>query len=81
MARSKENYKTSKSDFIRYLYNEGKRKGTDKHPNFYSEIIRFVNSTEGQETFKKFQQIEPSKLGISVSPVKNIQDILKRAFQ
>jgi hypothetical protein len=78
MSRSKENYNhVSRSDYIRYLYREGQRKGIHKHPDFYSEIIKFVDSDEGQESLKKFIQLDPKSLGIeSSTPCQ----IIKRAF-
>jgi hypothetical protein len=71
-------YHQNNSDFIRYLYQEGVRKGIHKSENFYSEIIKFVNSKEGQEAFEKFICINPEKLGISTVPP--ISHIFKRTF-
>ncbi len=70
MSRSKENHsQLSHQDYIRYLYQEGVRKGIHKKSNFYSELIKFVNSSQGQEGFNKFinlyyfpMQIEQGKL-------------------
>lgn len=53
------------SDFIRYLYHEGIRKGIHHHPSFYSEVLKFAKSTEGRKSYQKFISINPKKFGIS----------------
>ncbi len=78
MSGSKENYnQATRSDYIRYLYREGQRQGIQNNPNFYSEIIKFVDSPEGQESLKKFIQLDPESLGISPSRPSHV---IKRAF-
>ncbi|CAB4152090.1 hypothetical protein UFOVP685_34 [uncultured Caudovirales phage] len=78
MSRSKENisYET-RSHFIRYLYQEGQRKGAHKDPNFYPELIKFVDTTEGQDAFIKFSRIDQRRVGI---PVQSAPQLIKRAF-
>jgi hypothetical protein len=79
MSRSKENYfNPQKSHFIRYLYQEGQRQGVDKNPNFYSELIKFVNTPEGQASFEQFKSIDPYRLGICVQ---STPQIINRAFK
>jgi hypothetical protein len=53
------------SDYIRYLYQEGVRKGSHSSPNFYPSIIKFAKSPEGRATYLKFISINPNKLGIN----------------
>jgi hypothetical protein len=53
------------SDFIRYLYQEGVRKGAHINPSFYSEIIKFAKSPDGRNAYQKFISINPGKFGIS----------------
>lgn len=78
MSGSKENYnKATRSDYIRYLYREGQRQDIQKNPNFYSEIIKFVDTPEGQESLKKFIQLDPYILGITKSRPSHL---IKRAF-
>lgn len=78
MSRSKENHsQLSHQDYIRYLYQEGVRKGIHKKSNFYSELIKFVNSSQGQEGFNKFINLSPHRVGISVVEIKST---LRRAF-
>jgi hypothetical protein len=78
MSSKKDNYYSlTKNDFIRYLYQEGQRKGVHKHPDFYSEILKFVASEDGQKSFAKFRQLNPSSVGITAI---NAHQILKRAF-
>jgi hypothetical protein len=79
MSRSKENISSSiRTNFIRYLYQEGQRQGIHKAPNFYSELIKFIDTPEGQEAFDKFNQIHPRRLGITVSAASSF--LFKRAF-
>ena len=78
MINIKENHSSiTKNDYIHYLYQEGLRKGIHKNPNFYSEIIKFVNSSEGQEGFDKFICLDPKRVGVAVSSIKST---LRRAF-
>jgi hypothetical protein len=78
MSISKENnYNITETDYIRYLYRECHYVGIHKSPDFYPALIKFVNSPIGQQTFFKFQQINPRKLGIDLSIP---QHILHRAF-
>ncbi len=63
--------KNSKSDFIKYLYNEGVRAGVHKDPNFYTEIIKFTNTPQGQQSFNQFLQINPERLGIATKAISN----------
>jgi hypothetical protein len=51
-------------DYIRYLCQEGIRKGAHQSPSFYSEIIKFAQSHEGKLAYQKFITINPNKLGI-----------------
>lgn len=79
MSRSKENiYSLKESDYVRYLYQEGQRQGIHKNPLFYPELIKFVHSPEGQESFEKFICLNPKKVGVTVCHATNP---FKRAFQ
>ena len=65
MSDSKKNLQSlTQSDYIRYLYQEGQRNGAHTKPNFYSELIKFVNSPLGQEGFLKFSNISAWRIGI-----------------
>ena len=59
----------SRNDFIRYLYQEGIRHGINNHPEFYNQIINFIKSPIGKETFEKFQSIDSSKFGINIKHI------------
>jgi hypothetical protein len=62
-------FQPSKTDFIRYLYQEGVRHGKQNHPDFYKEIILFINTPQGIDTFEKFKAIDPSKLGVNIKHI------------
>ncbi len=63
-------YNPIKNHYIRYLYNEGIRQGVNKQPNFYSEIIKFVNSPAGKSSLETFSKIDPERLGIYAPHIK-----------
>lgn len=70
MPHTKENHTgISRSDFIRYLLNEGIRHGAHKSPLLYPSIIKFINSPEGIAAFEKFRTLNPLKLGVTIRPV------------
>jgi hypothetical protein len=67
MSSSKENpILLNRTDYIRYLQQEGQRKGIHKSPNFYSELIKFINSPQGQEGLNKFIHLNPKRVGVTV---------------
>jgi hypothetical protein len=78
MSSSKENpVLLNQSDYIRYLYTEGQRKSLHKSPNFYSEVIKFINSPIGQDGLNKFIHLDPYRVGVQrPSPINSF----KRAF-
>lgn len=68
MDNTKENHnRTTKTDYFRYLYQEVLRKGTHKNPNFYQELIKFIESPLGKQALKKFKKINPHSIGIQIS--------------
>lgn len=79
MFNSKENIPAqTRSNYIRYLCQEGKRKGIDKNPQFYYEVIKFLKTDEGQDGLNKFSQIDPWRLGIEAISVNHV---CKKAFK
>lgn len=78
MFRSKENHnQQTKSNFIKYLYQEGIRKGINKSPDFYPEIIKFIETPLGMDAFQKFSCIDSHKFG---NPIQSTKNTLKRMF-
>lgn len=79
MLRTKENHSgLTQRDYVRYLYQEGVRHGIHKKPNFYPELIKFVNSPDGIEGFNKFVCLDPKKIGVTT--ISSLH-LFKRAFQ
>jgi|GEM_PF-3348870 hypothetical protein len=63
--RSKENsYTPTRTDYINYLYKECKSKLKNPQEKTYEEIIKFIQTPEGQKGFDQFQSLNPEKLGI-----------------
>jgi hypothetical protein len=78
MLRTKENDSSlTQTDYIHYLYQEGCRHRVHTAPDFYDNLIKFVNSPEGIEGFNKFIELEPEKIGI---PKRRISYLYKKAF-
>lgn len=65
MTRSKENsYIPTRRDYINYLYKECKSKLRNPQTKIYEEIIKFIQTPEGQLGLEQFQSLNPEKIGI-----------------
>ena len=70
----------TKSQYVTFLIEEGKRNLIHKNPNFYKSLSIFVNSEEGLQGFAKFQRLDPSCIGLPPEPI-HISESIKRIFQ
>ncbi len=57
-------HNTTRSDFIRFLVSECKRKSPSFTSNDYKNVLQFIKTPQGEKAFSQFQQIPPNKLGL-----------------
>ncbi len=70
----------TKSQYITFLIEEGRRSLIHKNPNFYKSLSIFINSEEGRQGFINFQRLDPSRIGLPSEPT-HISESIKRIFQ
>ena len=66
----------TRNDYIRFLSNEAIRKGAHKNPNFYPELIKFIQTPQGLDGFSMFKKLNPSRIGVAECAPKTF----KKAF-